>query len=154
MFDRMSPAPSPDWALPDPVTDPQFYEGVAVKRLIAWLFDTVLVFLASTVIVVFTLFLTLPLFPLIFVLTAFAYRTLTIASRSATWGMRLMAIELRNFRGHRFSSAEAAGHTALFMLASGFFLPQLISVVMMLVGPRAQGLHDLVMGSAAINRPR
>jgi hypothetical protein len=33
-----------------------------------------------------------------------------------------------------------------------FVVPQIISVILMLTGARAQGLSDLVLGTAAINR--
>jgi len=45
-------------------------------------------------------------------------------------------------------------HTFLFMLAFGFVLPQTISALMMILGARKQGLHDLFLGTVAINRPQ
>jgi hypothetical protein len=48
---------------------------------------------------------------------------------------------------------EAAIHTAGLYFTL-FFLPlQIISVVMMALGPRGRGLHDLPLGSTAINKP-
>ena len=82
------------------------------------------------------------------------YRSATIASGSATLGMRLMNIELRGPTGARLSRGEAVLHTVLFMVAMGFVLLQLISILMIALGARHQGLHDLLIESAAINRPR
>ena len=65
-----------------------------------------------------------------------------------------MAIELRNATGARLNSFEAMMHTFLFMLASGCVLPQTISALMMILGARKQGLHDLFLGTVAINRPQ
>jgi len=44
-------------------------------------------------------------------------------------------------------------HTLAYMVATGFVILQLISILMMGFGARHQGLHDLLIGSVAINRP-
>ncbi len=64
----------------------------------------------------------------------------------------MMAVELRNHRGARFGFAEALIHTLGYSLSMAFVLPQVISVALMAMSPRGQGLTDLVLGSAAINR--
>jgi uncharacterized RDD family membrane protein YckC len=87
-------------ALPDPDTAPQFYDGVAIKRLLAWVADalgilvvTLLVWLPITVL---TLGFGAVLFGAIWLVVALLWRVWSIAQTSATPGMRLMAIELRN----------------------------------------------------------
>jgi uncharacterized RDD family membrane protein YckC len=85
-------------------------------------------------------------------MVSLAYRTLTIAAASATPGMRLMAIEFRNLRGERFDLTTAFIHTVLFTLSISFGLPQVISVILMLVTGRKQGLTDHFLGTAVINR--
>jgi uncharacterized RDD family membrane protein YckC len=138
--------------LPDPIYQAEFYSDVAKKRLIAWIVDTLVILLICVVILPFTAFVALFMFPALFLVVGFAYRTLSLTSRSATWGMRMMAMELRNHRGERFGFAEALIHTLGYSLSMAFVLPQVISVVLMAASPRGQGLTDMVLGTAAINR--
>ena len=139
--------------LPDPALDAQFYENVATKRLLAWIVDV----LISVVITLAIGFMTFGLllffyFPILFGVS-FLYRFISISSGSATWGMRLFGIELRNAQGNRFASADAFMHTFLFFIVNVSVVGLLINAAMMLLGERGQGLHDYVMGSTAINRP-
>lgn len=139
-------------ALPDPDTQPEFYSGVPTKRLIAWVFDMVLVMVISAVLATIPIFIGWFFFPFIVLAVSFVYRAGMIANASATFGMQLCNIELRNRHGERFDSSEAVLHTIAFLACSAFFLPQLVSVILMLMTGRGQGLHDMFLGSAAINR--
>lgn len=139
--------------LPDPETHPDFYADVAVKRLMAWVVDTLLIALATLLLVAATLFMAIFLFPAIFVAVHLAYRIFFIARDSATPGMRLMGIELRDARGARLDAGTAALHTLAYSLTAAFVLPLVASMVLMWTGARAQGLHDHLLGTAAINRP-
>ena len=125
-----------------------------MKRAIAWVFDAFLVFLLTLLILPFTAFTGLFFYPLLWLVVSFAYRVLTITSRSATPGMRLMSVELRTWRGERFGFGEAVLHTFLYTVSFSFLVPQVISAVLMLTTARAQGLHDLALGTAAVNRSR
>lgn len=140
--------------LPDPTYDPAFYENIPSKRVLAWLIDIALITAVTLVIGLMTLTALLWIWPITYFITSFLYRSLTIAGGSATLGMRIMAIELRNSAGQRLSPGEAMGHTLLYLLSWTFAIVQLISIVLMATGARHQGLHDLVMGTVAINRPR
>ena len=82
----------------------------------------------------------------------FAYRWMTLSGGSATLGMRLMAVEMRDGYGQRFDTATAFLHTLGYSVSLAFPILQIISIVMMLMGPRAQGLTDNVLGTVAINR--
>jgi len=64
-----------------------------------------------------------------------------------------MAVEFRNADGHRFDSGEAALHTLGYTLSWAIFPVQLVSVIMMCVTERGQGLTDTILGSTAINKP-
>lgn len=139
--------------LPDPDHDPAFYDGVPAKRLFAWLVDVLLVTLVTFLLGLVTLSVLWWIWPLTFIAASFLYRAGSIAAWSATPGMRLMNLELRNAMGARLSGGEAMLHTLGFMVATGFVILQLISVVMIVMGRRHQGLHDLLIGSVAINRP-
>lgn len=143
--------------LPDPVLDRQFYTRVTSKRLVAWVFDAVIIsifaLIATVIVALFTLGIGFLILPPIFLTTSFIYRSVTIGNRSATWGMRLMGIELRDRNGDRFDLSTGAIHTGLYLLSVATVIGWLISVIMMLGTPRGQGLPDMLLGSAAINRP-
>ena len=141
-------------SLPDPYHQAAFYEGVSAKRLFAWVIDVIIVTLTTVLLGVLTFGIAWFLWPVFYITVTFLYRWFTISSRSSTWGMRVMNIELRGPSGAPFSSGEAALHTLAFMVSSAFLLPQVLSILMMMLGGRGQGLHDLLIGSAAINRPR
>lgn len=140
-------------ALPDPVMQPAFYDGVSLKRLLAWVVDTVLIGVIAAIVASIPLFLLWFIFPLVFLVVSLIYRIGSIQAFSATPGMRLFNIELRNHHGQRLEGSEAAIHTVSFMVASAFFIPQVASVFMMLMNGRGQGLHDMFTGVVAINTP-
>lgn len=140
------------WHIPDPVTQPEFYADVTSKRLLAWLVDTVLIVLICLLILPFTAFTGLFFFPFLMLVVGFAYRVATIARGSATWGMRLVAIEFRRLDGQRFDLTMAFLHTLGYTVSIGMPLLQVISIVLMLTTERAQGLSDHVLGTVALNR--
>ncbi len=146
-----------DDGLPDPDQDAQFYDGVSLRRLWAWVIDFVVTIVLSIVAILLIGISTIGLgffaAPAISMAVGFGYRWATLTRSSATWGMRLLGIEMRAHTGERFDSTSAAIHTLLFSVAVMSGIGQLISVILMIGTSRGQGLHDLVMGSAAINRP-
>ncbi|AVO39107.1 RDD family protein [Pukyongiella litopenaei] len=138
--------------LPDPEFQPDFYASVPLKRLIAWVFDTIIIVALSLIAVLFTAFVGAFFWPVLYLVLGFAYRVVTIASGSATWGMRFAGIEFRNAYGERFDLGLALAHTAGYSLSIALPVLQVISIVMMLTGARGQGLTDAFLGSVAINR--
>jgi uncharacterized RDD family membrane protein YckC len=143
--------------LPDPDRDPQFYEGVPSRRLAAWVFDLAVILLIGVpVAVVFglaTFGFGFALFPLVLAAVGFFYRTATIASGSATWGMRVMGIELRRHDGTRFDLLTALLHTGIYTVAFSVIVLQLISCAAILTTRYRQGLQDIILRTTAINRP-
>ena len=139
--------------LPDPDLLPEFYALVPLKRLMAWVVDGVLIFLLTGVVLIFTALLTVWILPLLYAAVNVAYRTVTLARWSATPGMVLMAVQLRDARGARLDPMLALLHTLAYTAASLLVLPQVASVALMLITPRRQGLGDLLLGTAMINRP-
>ena len=140
------------WALPDPDTQPEFYADVPAKRLVAFVVDTLIILVLSLLVVPFTAFTGLFFFPVLMAVIGFAYRVATIARGSATWGMRLVAIEFRAADGRRFDLGLAFAHTLGLTISFALPLLQVISVVLMLPRPRGEGLSDLVLGTVALNR--
>jgi uncharacterized RDD family membrane protein YckC len=140
-------------SLPDPEYQAEFYADVPVKRALAWGVDTILIALITLLAVPFTLFLGLFFLPVLYMALSFLYRTVSLARRSATPGMRLMAIEFRDRTGARFDLGTAFLHTLGYTLTISTLLPQLLSIGLMLTTARGQGLTDMVLGTVAINKP-
>ncbi|MGJ8604902.1 MAG: RDD family protein [Marivita sp.] len=138
--------------LPDPVVQPEFYDSVTVKRGVAWVIDAALILALVIPIVVMTLFIALWFLPLLFFVVGFIYRVATITGRSATWGMRIMSIEFRDSRGEHFDFSQAFMHTLGYTVSMSVFPLQLISIAMMVLTERGQGLTDMLLGTVAINR--
>jgi len=152
---RPSPIPGTtrvNQSLPDPDRHAEFYADVPLKRGIAWLVDMLLIGLLTAVVVPFTGFLALLFIGGLFLVVNFLYRWVTLARGSATPGMRLVAIELRDVQGQDLGTTLAFAHTLGYSLSMAFVFPQLISVALMLLSNRKQGLTDLVLGTVAINR--
>ena len=147
-------APAYAQGLPDPQTRADFYAGIRTKRLIAWVFDVVLIGVISAILVPFTAFAALFFFPFFMLVIGFFYRWFTLSAGSATWGMALMAVQLREGDGHKLSGSTAFWHTVGYSVSIVVAPMQLISVIMMCVTDRRQGLTDLILNTAAINRPR
>ncbi|WP_127900568.1 RDD family protein [Solirhodobacter olei] len=139
--------------LPDPEFQAEFYRDVPMKRAFAWVVDTILIVLLTAIVVPFTAFIALFFLPALFLVLNFLYRWVTISTRSATWGMRLAAIEFRRLDGAPFDPMTAFLHTLGYTISCAMVLPQLASIGAMLVTARGQGLSDLILGTVAINRP-
>lgn len=139
-------------ALPDPYEQPEFYRDVPTKRLFAWIVDEIVICTIVALMVVMTLFTALFILPLVWMSVSFLYRWLTISAGSATPGMRLMALQLRRHDGSRFDGVTALLHTLGYIVSVVTFPLQMISIAMMLLTDRRQGLSDMVLGTAAVNR--
>ena len=143
---------APLWGLPDPDTQSEFYRDVSTKRAFAWLIDMVVITVITLLVMIFTFGIGLFFFGFITLVVSFLYRFISISSASATPGMRLVAIELRNHRGERFDTATALLHTLGSLVSVGFVFPQIVSIILMATSRRGQGLSDMVLGTAALNR--
>lgn len=139
--------------LPDPEVDSQFYNGVPSRRLVAWLFDVIITLALTALVVVFTAGIALLLFPFLWLAVGFIYRTMTISSKSATVGMRMVGIEFRDKEGKKFDFGTALMHTLIYSVATGFIVVQIISVVLMMTTRYQQSIQDMVLGTTAINTP-
>ncbi|WP_377506256.1 RDD family protein [Octadecabacter sp. R77987] len=148
----MTAAMAPTTALPDPQRYPEFYASVNRKRLVAWIADVTLVVILALIATPFTAFTAVFYFPFLMFVIGFLYRWSTLASGSATWGMRLMAIELREDDGLRLSGQTAMLHTLGYYVSMAMAPLQLVSIILMAVNPRKQGLSDAVLGTAMLNR--
>lgn len=132
----------------------QDFACVPLKRAIAWIFDVVLIALLCTLILPFTAFTGVFFFPLMMLVVGFLYRWFTIAGGSATWGMRIMGIGLREINGAPLNSSLALAHTTGYTVSVAMAPLQLISCILMLFSARGQGLSDFVLGTTAVNLSR
>ena len=138
--------------LPDPHAQPEFYEDVNTKRLLAWVVDVVLITGVTLLLSVFTLFTALLILPFVYAVISFTYRWITLTSGSATLGMRLFSLELRRADGEKFDAQTAFLHTAGYFASVAIFPLQFVSIGLMLFSERRQGLTDMILGTVALNR--
>tara|TARA_R110002167_G_C12706454_1_gene654746 strand:- start:23324 stop:23770 length:447 start_codon:yes stop_codon:yes gene_type:complete len=138
--------------LPDPVTKPDFYDGILFKRAAAWVIDVVLIVLLGLLVLPFTAFTGVFFFPVLILVVGFVYRWFTLSGNSATWGIRMMGMELRDRDGLRLQSGTALAHTFGYTVSVAMAPLQLISILMMICSARKQGLTDHLLGTAALNR--
>lgn len=139
-----------------PVFGLERFEGVLSRRILAFLIDSFLIFLLLLPFAFLSLFvavLTLGfvLIPVAWGVVAFFYFTLfTGGSKSATPGMRLMGIELRDLHGGRPDLLQAAVRVLVF-LASNAILPIIVCAVA-LFDLRRRTLHDMLTSTVVIRR--
>ncbi|MGE4611186.1 MAG: RDD family protein [Paracoccaceae bacterium] len=138
--------------LPDPEMDSQFYDKVPTRRLVAWVFDGIITFGITFLIGIFTIGLGFLAFPLVWLLVGLIYRWSSISAKSSTWGMRMVGIEFRDKHGEKFSSGLALSHTLIFTIGTGFFLVQIVSIVLILTSRYGQSVQDMILGTTAVNR--
>jgi uncharacterized RDD family membrane protein YckC len=144
----------------DPVSRPELFNGVAMKRVFAFLIDLVVisvpVILGYIFILLFgivTLGIGWALFWLAWpasVVWAILYYGATIGGpHSATIGMRVMDIELRTWYGSPGYFVLGAMHAVLFWVSISFLTPFVVLVG--LFNGRRRLLHDIVLGTVVIN---
>jgi len=146
----------------DPVANPELFEGVLVRRSIAFLIDVVIIaipaLLAALFIFVFgliTLGLGWVLFKLLWpatVIWAVVYYGLTFGSAaSATIGMRIMDLEMRTWYGAPAYFVLGAVHGVLYWVTISFLTPLILLVAFF--NERRRLLHDMLVGTIVINAP-
>ena len=138
--------------LPDPERHAEFYANVTTKRALAWVVDTVLIGTLCVIIVVLSAFTALFVLPALYLSIGFVYRWVSLTRNSATPGMALVSVVFLNRGGERLDAPTAFLHTLGTTLSFAFVFPQILSVAMMLIGSRGQGLTDAVLGTVLINR--
>jgi len=141
-----------DWGLPDPVRQAEFYRDVPMKRFFAFVLDSILITVITVALIPLTAFTAIFYFGFLALVVSLIYRGVTLANRSATLGMRLMGIEFRTLHGERLDRATGFAHSILLAISLSMVFPQIISIVLIMTGARAQGLIDHLLGTAVINR--
>ena len=146
----------------DPVRNPELFEGVLARRMLAFCIDVVIisipVMLASLFILLFaivTIGFGLLLFLLLTpaaVIWALCYYAVTLGSpASATIGMRVMELEMRTWYGAPAYALLGAVHAIMFWLTVSTLSPLVLLVG--LFNSRQRLLHDFLVGTVVINNP-
>jgi uncharacterized RDD family membrane protein YckC len=144
----------------DPAANPELFEGVVSRRLVAFLIDFVILavpvifaamFIFAVGIVTFGLgFLLYGLLTPAMVIWAIAYYGLTLGSpASATIGMRVMDIEMRTWYGAPAYFVLGAVHAVVFWITVSALTPFILLVC--LFNQRRRCLHDMLVGTVIIN---
>jgi uncharacterized RDD family membrane protein YckC len=147
----------------DPVTNPELFEGVLSRRILAFVIDLVIlaipVVLASIFIFAFgivTLGLGFFLYGLLYpgtVIWALVYFGVTLGGpSSATIGMRVMDLEMRTWYGAPAYFLLGAVHAIVFWVSITALTPFIVLVAFF--NERRRLLHDIVLGTVIINNPR
>lgn len=138
---------------PDALTDPELFDGIIFRRVIAYLIDVIILSGAAVflwVMVVMTLGLLGPIAALISPVLPLAYHSLLIGGpNSATIGMRLMGIEVRRLDGGRPDLGRALVQTLLFYLTLALTTGLLLIVA--LFNDRRRCLHDMLSETLTVN---
>lgn len=144
----------------DPITQPELFEGVLLRRLAAFVVDFVLIFapivlaaMAFAVIGVLTLGLGFMLFWLLgpaTVIWALVYAAMTLGGpQSATVGMRMCGLEMRTWYGAPIYGLLACVHMVLFYVSVSAVSPLIL--LLGLVNSRRRLAHDFLAGTVVIN---
>jgi uncharacterized RDD family membrane protein YckC len=144
----------------DPATNPELFEGVLPRRVLAFFIDLVLIgipiVLAGLFIFVFglvTFGLGWALYWLMSpaaVIWALFYYGMTLGSpASATIGMRVMDIEMRTWYGAPMYFLLGAVHAIAFWITVSALTPLILLVG--LFNERRRLLHDMLVGTVVIN---
>jgi uncharacterized RDD family membrane protein YckC len=144
----------------DPATQPELFEGVLARRVVAFIVDFVIisipVVLAAMFIFAFgivTLGLGFALYwllPSATVIWAIVYFGVTLGGpASATLGMRVMDLEMRTWYGAPAYFVLGAVHAIAFWFMVSFFTPFVLLVAFF--NERGRLLHDIILGTVIIN---
>lgn len=147
----------------DPDLNPELFEGVLARRIVAFVIDFVLiaipVVLAAMFIFVFGIVtLTLGwalywLLPPAAVIWGIVYFGLGVGGeRSATIGMRVMDLEMRTWYGAPAYFVLGAVHVILFWISVSALSPFVLLVAFF--NRRKRLLHDILLGTVIVNNPQ
>ena len=142
----------------DPAVHPALFDGVLSRRVLAFLFDAVMIMalmVVASIVIAFLGIITFGLgwllFAILFPLVALSYTALTLGGhRAATPGMRLMGLEMRLWYGARPYALLAIMHSLLFWFGNTILTPLIILVG--LFTKRSQLLHDIILGTVVLDR--
>lgn len=144
-------------APPDLFARPEYFNSIVLRRSIAYLVDgIILVIFGAVLIVALSIFGVITfgfgfhLFPLLSIVPI-AYATVLIGGPdSATFGMRLMDVQVRSWSGERPNMVQALVMTVLFYgtIAITWFFGLLV----VFFNTRRRTAHDFLAGTVVVRR--
>jgi uncharacterized RDD family membrane protein YckC len=148
-----------DQAPPDPLAEPDLYDGVLLRRAIAYIFDLTLILglwvalsLAFVVAGVLTFGALTPLGLVVLAVLPVGYHTIFIARNGATPGMRVFDLEVRSWTGRPPDTSQAFLTTVLFYASVS--LTVWLVLLVPLFTDRNRTLHDILAGTIVLRRAR
>ncbi|HEX4408441.1 MAG TPA: RDD family protein [Xanthobacteraceae bacterium] len=146
----------------DPVANPELFEGVLARRVVAFVIDVIIIaapLIAASVFIFVLGILTLGLgFALFWLLSpasviwALVYYGTTLGGpRSATIGMRAMEIEMHTWYGAPAYFVLGAVHAVVYWITVSVLSPLILIVGFF--NARGRLLHDILVGTVLINSP-
>jgi uncharacterized RDD family membrane protein YckC len=144
----------------DPATNPELFEGVLARRVVAFIIDVVIVAIPVVFAAIFIFafgIVTLGLGWLLYWLLppatavwAIVYYGLTFgSSASATLGMRTVDLEMRTWYGAPSYFLLGAVHAIVYWITVSALTPLILLVA--LFNSRQRLLHDMLLGTIVIN---
>ena len=144
----------------DPATQPELFEGVLPRRMVAFVIDVIIIAVPLIAAAVFIFVFGLITFGLGWVLfwllspasviwALFYYGFTLSGPASATLGMRVVEIEMRTWYGAPAYFVLGAVHAVVYWISVSILTP-----LILLVGffnARKRLLHDIVVGAVLIN---
>jgi uncharacterized RDD family membrane protein YckC len=145
----------------DPATNPELFEGVLTRRVVAFIIDVIIIavpLLAASIFIFVLGLVTLGLGWALFwllspasVIWAVLYYGVTLGSpASATLGMRVMNVEMRTWYGAPAYFVLGAVHAIVFWVTVSVLTPLIL--VVGFFNPRKRLLHDILVGTVLINK--
>ena len=144
----------------DPATQPELFEGVLARRVVAFVIDVVIIAVPVLFAGLFIFLFGIVTFGLGWVLFwmlspaaivwALLYYGLTFGSaKSATIGMRVMDLEMRTWYGTPAYFVLGAVHAVIYWISVSFLTPFILLVA--LFNDRRRLLHDILLGTVVVN---
>ena len=146
----------------DPVANPELFEGVLARRLMAFFIDLAIIALPVVAAAIFILLFGIVTFGLGWMLFwllspasiiwALLYYGLSMGSpASATIGMRAVELEIRTWYGAPAYFVLGAVHAVVYWVSVSVLTPLILLVG--LFDGRRRLLHDMLVGTVLINNP-
>jgi uncharacterized RDD family membrane protein YckC len=148
----------------DPVTTPEYFDGVLPRRIVAFFIDALILSLPVVALSIFIFLfglvtfglgwlLYLPMFwalPIAAVIWALLYYGLCFGSEaSATLGMRAMDLQMRTWYGAPAYFILGVCHAVLYWVSVSFLTPFVLLIT--LLNSRRRALHDIILGTIVVN---
>jgi len=144
---------------PDPLDDPDLYDGITLRRVVAYLVDLLVIgalwiaaWFGLSFLAALSLGLLLPFKIFALAVLPLAYHTFFIGRNGGTPGMRLLDVEVRTWTGLPPNYVQAFLHTVMFYASVS--LTVWLILVMVFFDDRRRTLHDMLAGIVCLRHSR